>query len=284
MDAAPGSVKSGSSVAVPLTVLTAEHEARFLSLIAVYALFNPHGQFTLRLGSKVQCVERTTQACRKWRPNDATSAHWYTPEQLRALMAACVTAERSGGSPRTVRDFIGEFRGLSSTVKRKRILARLPHLAGLSLGDCVQDGDIDPGVVSALLQAMRAETNPVKPADLGILGKTHVEGWLARQGGVTPTIRYQRVSGVDESTGLPFVFEFAFGARNDDECRRLYIGINSAPTLVDPFRSLTRYGVSLEGLLNQHYVVSDAPVTCIAHLTCPHLRFTDRGKSALEGL
>ncbi len=84
---------------------------------------------------------------------------------------------------------------------------------------------------------------------------------------------------MDDESGLPFVFEFAFGARQDTNPRRVLVGINAAPTLADPFRTLTGYGIGLDGLLNQRYVGEHQPVTCVAHLTCPHLHFTDPRKS-----
>ena len=52
-----------------------------------------------------------------------TSAHWYTVETLRNLIAAYIAHGRNGGQPKTVRAFVSEFRGLSSTVKQKEVTA-----------------------------------------------------------------------------------------------------------------------------------------------------------------
>ena len=65
---------------------------------------------------------------------------------------------------------------------------------------------------------------------------------------------------------------------------RLVIGVNWAPTLVDPFRALNDYGLSLNGLLGRLFLQENYPVTFVLHLVCPHLNYTDRGKSSLEGL
>ena len=61
-------------------------------------------------------------------------------------------------------------------------------------------------------------------------------------------------------------------------------GINWAPTLLDPFREFAGYGVGLDGLLHDLRVGVHDPVTVVIHLACPHLSYTDRGKSGLEAL
>ena len=131
-------------------------------------------------------------------------------------MAAYVTAERRGGPALTVRDFIGQFKGLSSTVKRKAILARLPKLAALSLSACVKDGDIDLAAVAELLTAMQHESRPVRSLDLGLLGKAHLQTWLQAHTGTAATVSYKLVADIDDATGLPFALEFAFGGRQDN--------------------------------------------------------------------
>lgn len=274
------SVKTGTRITIPVGCSEDDLHARVLPLIEGYSLFNPHATFTCQ----GQRFERTVATCQKWKPSDPTSAYWYTPAQLSALMAAYVSAERRGGPAITVRDFIGQFKGLSSTVKRKVILSQLPALAACGLNACVANGTIDPAVVTALLAAMQQESKPVKPLDLGVLGQRHLQTWLTAHGGVDATIEYRRVAEIDAESGLPFVFEFAFGARHDAGPRRLLIGINAAPTLVDPFRSLKDGRIGLDGLLSQQYVSAFASVTCVAHLTCPHLHYTDRGKSSLDAL
>ena len=95
---------------------------------------------------------------------------------------------------------------------------------------------------------------------------------------------YKKTAAVDDETGLPFLVETAFGVRSDDDGLRLVTGINWAPTLVDPFRALNAYGLGLGRLLGQLHISGDDPVTFVLHLACPHLNYTDRGKSSLEAL
>src|SRR4029450_4032611 len=52
--------------------------------------FNRHATF--KLNGKV--YERTDSNWQKWRPDDPTSPHWYTPQTLRDLIAAYVAEER----------------------------------------------------------------------------------------------------------------------------------------------------------------------------------------------
>jgi len=118
-----------------------------------------------------------------------------------------------------------------------------------------------------------------------VLGEPHLSAWLKTYGSVNATGKYRRIADVDDRTGLPFVVEIAFAARQSDgDGRRLLTGLNWSPTLVDPFRAFSGLGVGLSGLLGQLHVGPNDPVTVVVHLACPMLPFTDRGKSSLEAL
>ena len=276
------SVRTGTRVVVRLARLDAADAGdRFLQLLTAYALFNPHASFVLRHDGRIADFARTVDRCSKWRPDEPTSPHWYSVEQFAGLIAAYVAHERRGGPVRTVREFVAEFRGLAGTAKQKAILARV-RLAACSLHDLVADGAVDRETARALLEAMRAEARPVKPLALGSLGEAHLRGWLGEHGAKMETVRCKRVQGVDDDSGLPFVVELAFAARTDDGDRQIVTGINFAPTLVDPFRALGAYGIGLNLLLSNLYAHPDDPVTVVVHLACPHLNYTDRGKSSLE--
>ena len=302
-----GLVRTGTRVTViwPDSACSelAEAKGRFLQVLDAYGLFNPHGTFVLKLGKQQHRLKRTAATCAKWVASEPTSPHWYTADQLRALMAAYLTVERDGGQARTVRQFIAEFRGLSGTAKQKAILSRLP-IAGVHLRDFVRNGDVDRGTVETLLEAMRAESRAVKPDALGVLGEAHVRAWLLAHGGLPQTLKYKRIAGMDDESGLPFVVELGWAVRqsniNDAGAfqrfanlvpdlpgsgrRRVMTGINFAPTLVDPFRALDDYGFGLDGFLSSLHIEPHDPVTVMVHLTCPHLNYTDRGKSSLEAL
>lgn len=281
-----GIVKNGTRVSVKMANWACSKEdadAEFLQLIERYALFNPHATLTLELDGAVRRFERTAGECAKWLANAPTSAHWYTADQMRNLIAAYVAAEEYGAPARTVREFIAEFRGLSATAKQKAILERL-NLAGVYLHDLVKGGDIDRVIVSTLLAAMRAQSKPIKPVQLGVIGEDHIKTWLEKRGAQLRTFQYKRIADLDDKTGLPFVVEIAFAVRGDRKPREIVTGINWAPTLANPFRQLAGYGVGLDGLLNELHINAGDPVTFVLHLACPHLPYTDRGKSSLEAL
>ncbi len=131
---------------------------------------------------------------------------------------------------------------------------------------------------------MKSESKPVKPLNFGVLGEDHFKNWLEKYGGASKTFRYKRMAGVDDESNLPFLVEIAFAVREDQEPRKLITGINWSPTLVDPFRQLADYGMGLESLLTSLHIYIDDPITFALHLVCPHLNYTDRGKSSLEEL
>ena len=84
-------------------------------------------------------------------------------------MAAYVAEERKGGEKtKTVRAFVSEFRGLTSTIKQKEITTKY---SGVYLQDMVKDDDIDPAFVEKLLADMKAASKPPKPSQLGIIGE-----------------------------------------------------------------------------------------------------------------
>ncbi len=294
-----GVVKNGTRVKVVFSTLTDETKASFLQLLTGYSLFNPHATLVFEADGEATRFDRTDAAWHKWPASEPTSPHWYTSDQLRNLIAAYISSERRGATPRTVREFVSEFRGLSATAKQKAILNRL-NLGGVYLHDLVSGGDIDGAVVTALLGAMRAESKPVKPQALGVIGEDRFRTWFEAREIELQTFRYRRTAGIADKTGLPFVSEIAFAFRkitgknwskrwSDNSAlpeseRQLITGINWSPTLVDPFRSLSEYGIGLDGLLNSHYLYKTDPVTFVLHLACPHLNYTDRGKSSLEVL
>ena len=142
------------------------------NLVRDYSLFNPHATFYLLIHGERAAVEATTPEWRKWLPTDPTSAHWYNHERLETLIGCCIGAERDGGRVRSVREFVSEFRGLSSTAKQKQVIEK----AGLQracLHDLASNSHFDHKAVAGLLAAMRELSAPVKPELLGLLGKEH---------------------------------------------------------------------------------------------------------------
>lgn len=233
-------------------------------IVEMFAAFNPHATF--RISDRL--FEPTSPGFRKWRGDEPTSPHWYTPETLRSLIAGYITKEREGGRPRTVREFVSEFKGLSGTAKQKRVTEDLSHV---QLADLVENGQFDDGAVGRLLTRMQDNSKPVKPAALGVIGQEHMTAWMTTYAGADPdTIQYAKSTG--EQDGMPFVVEAAFGVNEGFESRRrILYGLNWTPALGSPVKELT-------DLLPEMRVVSHDPVTLLFHLSCPRFDFTDHGK------
>jgi hypothetical protein len=133
------------------------HDAapRFLQILFDFVWLNPHLTLAWKWFGEKVWIEATDPAWPKWRPSDPTSAHWYERKHLERLLAAHIAHDDDQGRERTVREFVGEFRGFAGSAAQKRILdatglAREP-LSALRNGE-----GLDDQCVAVLLEAMRA--------------------------------------------------------------------------------------------------------------------------------
>ena len=257
-------------------------------LVFDYALFNPHATLTLRQPGNENHFSPTTTKWRKWLPSDPTSAHWYNVERFENLIASYVAAESDGGRARTVREFVSEFRGLSSTVKQKKVTGQL-DLSRAYLRDLVVgEGKLDRQVLSQLLHEMQVSSKAVKPEALGVLGHDHFKARLTTSEDTDNTFRYHRAKGFD-ARGLPFVVEVAFAMTEDVLLRGLHIGLNWSVPLSNPVQQIKfalgddadDYGLSALLARNRINIHHD-PVCLAVHLICPRFTFTDRGKGSVN--
>jgi hypothetical protein len=103
---------------------------------------NPHLSLSVTWNGK-RCLDlrASDPAWAKWGPSNPTSPHWYDEALLRRLMGAYITRDQDRGrAPRTVREFVGEFRGLSGTAKQKVVLEEV-GASRLSLQEFFGNGD-----------------------------------------------------------------------------------------------------------------------------------------------
>jgi hypothetical protein len=79
-------------------------------------------------------------------------------------MGAYIARDQDRGrEPRTVREFISEFRGLSGSAKQKLVLEEV-GAARLSLREFFGAGDqVDTDAIAKLLAAMQRQSKPLKP-------------------------------------------------------------------------------------------------------------------------
>ena len=255
---------------------------RFLQLADDYTVVNPHLTLSIDWFGAKSRTEASATDWSKWRPNEPTSAHWYELEHIERLFAAYITHDQDRGTDRSVREVVREFRGLTGTAKQKKVL-EATGLARTNLSALANGDGLQHDVTAKLLAAMIEHSNPVKPAQLGVIGKDHVAKRFADLGVEMESFSYKKVAEVDDD-GLPMVLETAFGWRGEkskDE-RRLITGVNWSPGIVNPFRTLgSAYGDGLAAMLEKQYAGSYEPIVFLLHCACPRVQYTDRGKSAV---
>ena len=137
----------------------------------------------------------------KWTPHEPTSPYWYSLENFKKLITAHIALSRDGGPDLTIREFIKQFRGLSSTQRQKFITDSIPDVRRLS-NLVVNDHELDMSTISHLLSLIRQETKPVPPEMLGVIGEAHFQRFF------NDPIKYHCIKHKGE---VPFVVEAAFG-------------------------------------------------------------------------
>jgi hypothetical protein len=163
---------------------------------------------------------------------------------------------------------------LSGTAKQKAVLDET-GMARTALPEFFGNGNrVDKSQIAKLLAAMKGNSRPIKPPDLGVIGREHLSARFAAAGADLETFRYRRAVGEDD--GRPYVIEGAFGCspHGEDE-RRIVVGVNWSPVPHDPFRSL-RDGESLGSILTKQRAGQDEPIVIILYLACPHVEDSRR--------
>jgi DNA topoisomerase VI subunit B len=238
-------------------------------LIEGYTAFNPHATFILN-GTKYDASDTNWT---KWTPNMQTSPHWYNVETLSDLVAGYLVKERDNGQHRkTVREFISEFRGLTSTAKQKKVTG---NYSRSYLNEFEKDGDIDRESLKVLLENMKKESIAPKPNLLGIIGKEHFTSWMIGKGGAEHSIKYSKKTGID--AGLPYVLEVGFAVKEDNNAKRsMIIGLNWSPVIGSESVS------TLQSAVQQARLDPDDAVIFMVHIARPRFEFMDRGKTKIE--
>jgi DNA topoisomerase VI subunit B len=260
------------------SILTRAHDD-FYNAAQTFAWLNPHLTLTASwFGEPCVAVTASNPTWTKWLPSQPTSPHWYDVPRLARLIAAHIAyAEDHEISCPTVREFVAEFRGLSSTAKGKAICEAV-EASGRTLAEFYGERR-EPERVAALLKAMQALSRPVKPRDLGVIGRDHLARFVATAGGDPDSFAYH----LEEQTvgGVPYLAEVAFAHAPDAARRTLVTGLNFSPSVGgNPFHSLGPVQ-SLHGLLSGQFAGPGEPVIVCVHLTAPRLDFLDRGKSSV---
>ena len=277
-------VKTGTRITVALPPecrLFYRYEGEMLELIESYGWLNPHLSLRLICNGEVRLdFTATNPAWRKWLPSWLTSAHWYDASRFRRYAAAHI----AHNSKITVREFVAEFDGMSSTIKQKAVLAET-NSSHMRLHKYFGVRKPNTENLAKLLAAIKARTKPVKPQDIGVIGRDHLFARIAAAGGEPKTFRYMRQPG--ETNGAPRVIEIAFGVHcqafggGEGSGRKEINGVNWSPGINNPFRQIGHGGQSFDGILATLRADRNWPVIIVAHLAYPRVTYTDRGKTAI---
>lgn len=301
---APSPVTVGARITIkwPAKEILGYAAAGFRRLVESFVWFNPH--LTLRgvwFGQEFVNVKASNPDWEKWRPRDPTSPHWYDEARLQRYLAAHVSRDRDLGQRRAVRDFLAEFRGLTGTAVRCKILTEV-GCSHQSLAQLFGVKRLNRESVARLLAAMKKHSKPVKPERLGIIGADHLKQRFLAAGGNPETFKYQQRKSVSDE-GIPYVVEFAFGLHQaglapDGGVPRLMrvgegrvalvgqgrvfvTGANFSAAIANPFHSFGSTGEGLENTLAKVRANANQPVICALHLASARIQFADRGKSSI---
>jgi hypothetical protein len=173
-----GFVHSGTRITVRLPVSASSKldtaKPQIVQIAEDYATLNPHLTITLKWnGRKEVDIKAAVSAWTKWLPSHAIVAHWYDLERFNRLIGAKISHDQDNNGNTLVREFVADFRGMSRSAAQKNVLDRT-DTSRTTLATLFNEGHNRAGV-TALLLTLKAETKPVQPADLGIIGRDHLE-------------------------------------------------------------------------------------------------------------
>ena len=260
-------------------------------LLQQFVWVNPHLtlRFTVDDTTLVRC-DATNPDWTKYRACDATSAHWYTLEQIEryagALIARDQEQRRATRQKYTVREFVAQFRGMSATEKQKDILREL-GAAHMSLHQFFgSESEVNHQRMQKLRRLLQKHTRAARPELLGVIGESHLRQLCSDVGGEPQSFKYS-ASLRHDANGRPYIVEIATCAykawvsgQAERRGRYLVTGVNFSATLENPFETF-RGMEGLDEILTDLRAGSQAPVIVCVHYASPHIEYLDRGKSRI---
>jgi DNA-binding transcriptional regulator YdaS (Cro superfamily) len=283
----PSEVTTGTRVTVwwPFNEKSRINSSEILKRINQFIWVNPHLllSFTFN-GQELSASKKATNpAWTKYRAYEATSAHWYTPEQFERYAGALIAND----DKITVREFCAQFRGMSSTERQHQVLAevgashmRLKQFFG-------SETEVNHERMKRLLNLLAKCTRPVRPELLGVIGEDHLRSLCIEFGGEPKSFKYFASFNYLAGGRVPYSVEIStclFKSWVDGKAknlnRMLVTGVNFSATLENPFNTL-RGMEGLNSMLAELRAGEYAPVIVCVHYCCPHIEYLDRGKSRI---
>lgn len=230
-----------------------------------------------------------------------TSALWYNSRQLLALYKDFVKVTPNA----KLKDFISLFRGFTGKEVIGEILRELNDAVN---HDSCTNGevqflpatpirDLSEGAALTLFKIMKARSKPISKRSiksvLGCVGQESFEklreqhGWLRLRYAVMPGIRVEcpdcyhngESCHNPDHVEFPFLIELAvFDRKEDDEGLKVYQCVNFMASMEDIFSRIFNISYRL-GMVG---ITKETPVTVVAHLVCPVLKWLNYGKSGLD--
>lgn len=231
-----------------------------------------------------------------------TSVLWYTQKQFQSLFEDFLRAK-----PETrLRDFISLFRGFTS----KKVIGEILQNLGSGNHDSRKNPrvqffpatpiqELSTGAVSELFSLMRAKAKPIANRSIGsVLGFVGEESFekIRKQYG-WERLRYTKIPSTQIECPIPLSFhddspcdnsdhvEFPclvelaiFDRKADGEGLKVYQCVNFMASMEDIFSRIFRIGYRL----GRVGIEAETPVTVVAHLVCPVLKWLNYGKSGLD--
>jgi Histidine kinase-, DNA gyrase B-, and HSP90-like ATPase len=259
-------------------------------LLREFIWVNPHLTLQFTVDGKTLVHHRATNPdWTKYRACDATSAHWYSLEQIERYAGALIARDqeqRCGRRKYTVREFIAQFRGLSVTEKQREILRELGAAHVTLQRFFGSETQVNHRRMEKLLKLLRQHTRPVRPELLGVIGEEHLRQMIISAGGEPKSFKYSASPGHD-ADGPPYIVEIAtcpykkwVTGKHETRGRVLITGVNFSATLENPFESFKGME-GMDEILENLRAGSYAPVIVCVHYACPHIEYLDRGKSRI---
>jgi len=229
-----------------------------------------------------------------------TSILWYTRKQFEALFEDFLRARPEA----PLKEIIALFRGFTS----KKIIGEILHDLNSHNHDCRKNGNLQffpvtpieklsREAIARLFDSLRARAKPIGkrsiPSILGAVGKEPFEDLCKRNGW---KLRYVMLPGIkidcpeyhdnkkpcinENHVEFPFQIELAiFDRREDDrEGLKVYTCVNFMASMQDVFGQI----FDIKYRLGRVSITEKSPVTVVAHLVCPVLRWRNFGKSDLD--
>lgn len=269
-----------------------------LDLVLATSMVNPTRKVSYNLFDSLKDVVGSEQSSKPIRKE--TSLLWYTTKQFQALFNDFLRAK-----PETqLKEVISLFRGFTS----KRVIGEILHNLGGSVNHDSQGSpvqffpathisNLSEKAVSELFAIMKMKSKPITKRSiasvLGFVGKESLEKLQEREG--WKRLRYVMIPGIRiecskyyhdsnpcsnlDHVEFPFLVELAvFDRAEDGKGLKVYQCVNFMASMEDIFARI----FDIQYRLGRVGITKETPITVVAHLVCPVLKWLNYGKSGLD--